>query len=418
MIARVGDKLPQSGTGYGSVRERGKGNPLKVVAFLERYLQPDQTFIFRQMSGLPSCAVRYVARYRVPQHPYSEEKVHYFGSARADKQGVIAWRLFRLQQIATRRYTWLTRNESRRLARLVMEFGPDVVHAHWAPDAMLVAPLCREHRIPLLVHFHGYDASRLMRDRIYVANVRKLLRERAVAVTVAESMRQRLLSLGVGKDRIHCHYTGVPEEYFVPGVRCAPEPGRFVLLQVGRLAETKGHRYAVAAMAAARRSVDGLRLRIVGDGELERDIRIQIDALGMTRSIEIVGRLSPTAIIKEMRQADALMLPSCTASDGCMEGLPNVAVEAMAAGLPVIGTRHSGIPEALRYRERGWLAPEADPEALADRIQRLASDQDLWTRLSEEGRQIARTDFHLPTQNAKLEALYASLVSSVRTTPT
>ena len=59
-----------------------------------------------------------------------------------------------------------------------------------------------------------------------------------------------------------------------------------------------------------------------------------------------------------------------------------------------------------------------DPEALADRIQRLASDQDLWTRLSEEGRQIARTYFHLPTQNAKLEALYASLVSSVRTTPT
>jgi glycosyltransferase involved in cell wall biosynthesis len=148
----------------------------------------------------------------------------------------------------------------------------------------------------------------------------------------------------------------------------------------------------------------------VGDGELKCDIEAQIAALGMTSFVRLVGRLSPTEVVEELQRASALILPSCTAKDGCMEGLPNAGVEAMASGLPVIATQHSGIPEAVRYTVSGWLAPEADPKALADRIRQLASSQRLWLRLSEEGRRIAQTHFHLPTQNMRLEELYKSLV--------
>jgi glycosyltransferase involved in cell wall biosynthesis len=138
----------------------------------------------------------------------------------------------------------------------------------------------------------------------------------------------------------------------------------------------------------------------------------QIAALGLAGRTQLLGRLSPTEVLQQMLSADVLLLPSRTAPDGGVEGLPNVAVEAMACGLPVVATHHGGIPEALGYAESGWLVPEGDVAGIHGRIERLLADAALWRRLSEEGRAIARRDFHLPTQSVRLRGLYEELIGA------
>jgi colanic acid/amylovoran biosynthesis glycosyltransferase len=273
---------------------------------------------------------------------------------------------------------------------------------------MLAVDACLALDIPLVVQFHGYDVSRLTRDPIYLRNLRRLFGQMALGITVSEHMKQRLIGLGCPGNRVRCHYIGVPDEFFEKAAR-RPPAGRFTLLQVGRLAEVKGHRFALAAVAKVLGLV-ALNFRILGDGELRRVLERQIQELGIGGNVEVLGWRDPAEVGREMRNAHALILPSSTARDGGVEGLPTVAVEALASGLPVIGTRHGGIPEALRYTEPDWITQEGDVEGLANRIERLASDVGLWRRLSDEGRQIGQQYFHLPTQNLRLETLYREVL--------
>jgi colanic acid/amylovoran biosynthesis glycosyltransferase len=205
----------------------------------------------------------------------------------------------------------------------------------------------------------------------------------------------------------------VPEEYFSNPLQ-KPPTKQFVVLQVGRMVEFKGHRFSLLAVQKIRCLLPDVKLRIVGAGELRREIEEEIEALGIVGNVDLVGWRAPGEVINEMRRAHVLIAPSCKSSAGQEEGLPNVVVEAMASGLPVVSTHHAGIPEALRYSESGWLTAERDSDALADRIERLVRDQELWTRLNREGREIARRDFFLPAQNARLAAVYRERVLTAR----
>ncbi len=394
-----------------SATAHASGVKLRVATVVERYLELEQTFIFRQMNGLSSCEILFLARHKVEEHPYPEDNVQFFGCGQGGNHVSVALdrELTRVRRRLQRAYVLLLWREEMRLRHLLQSFSPHIVHAHWGPEAMMVSPTCQRLRLPLLVHFHGYDASRLIAEPVYVDNLRGLFSRMQLALTVSENMRQRILSLGCPPEKILTHYTGVPEAYFLDAPRV--RRGKlFLMLQVGRLEPGKGHQHALRVLAAAIRRTPQLRLRIVGEGKLEQEIRRQIEALGISGHVELAGRLNPATVVTEMRQADALVMPTHSPPDGGIEGLPNVVVEAMANRLPVVATRHGGIPEAVCYSERDWLVAEGDVEGLKVRIERLASDNDLWLRLSNEGYELARSGFHLPTQNRRLEALYRALL--------
>ena len=110
-----------------------------------------------------------------------------------------------------------------------------------------------------------------------------------------------------------------------------------------------------------------------------------------------------------MQRASLLAAPSLTARNGDAEGLPTVIVEAAASSLPVVGTRHSGIPEAVVDGQTGFLVPEGDPEALAERIALLLGSAQLRERMDRPARAMAEAKFDLRRQTARLEALYDRL---------
>ena len=124
----------------------------------------------------------------------------------------------------------------------------------------------------------------------------------------------------------------------------------------------------------------------------------------------MLGPLPRDEVTRWMGRARIISVPSVTAANGDTEGLPTTAVEALASGLPVVGTKHAGIPEAVIDGLTGLLVPERDTCELADRLKLLLDDDGLWHQMALAGRRHAEDEFDLVFQTAKLEEIYDAVV--------
>ncbi|HEX8261667.1 MAG TPA: glycosyltransferase [Allosphingosinicella sp.] len=288
--------------------------------------------------------------------------------------------------------------------------NPALVHAHFGTDGLLALPLAEALGVPLVTTLHGHEVSRaparlLLSGRLTwmrYALVGRRLRERGrLFLAVSDAVRKRALDAGYPPERTIIHYNGVDTSVFRPS-GAAPEPG--LILHVGRLVEKKGTRDLIDAVAG----IDGAILVVVGDGPSRRALERRARALGA--AVRFAGALPPVEVLGWMRRAWLLAAPSVTARDGDAEGLPTVICEAAAAGLPVVATRHSGIPEAVLDGETGLLSAEGDVAALARNLSFLLASPDMREAMSAAGRRLARERFDLEAQTARLERHYDSVV--------
>ena len=149
-------------------------------------------------------------------------------------------------------------------------------------------------------------------------------------------------------------------------------------------------------------------MRFVGDGELRPSLEALARELGVEDRLEFAGWLSNREVGGAMRDADLFVAPSVTAADGDMEGMPLVIAEAMATGLPVIGTRHSGIPEAVRPGENGVLIDEGDDTGLASALIHF-SDPAVRREAGGRSRGIVEADFNSRIQGLRLASMLAEV---------
>lgn len=271
-----------------------------------------------------------------------------------------------------------------RLARatiVLAEFGP--VGAH-------VREACRQSRIPLVVHFHGYDASRRNILAEYEEPYRMLFQDAAGVVVVSEPMRRRLEALGAPPHKIYYNPYGVDCRLFYGGDPATSGP---ILLAVGRFVEKKAPQITISAFAIVQREYPEAQLRMIGDGPLLEPCRDLVSKLGLENAVHFLGAQPPEVVTSEMRQARAFVQHSVEASDGDSEGLPNSILEAGATGLPVVATRHAGIPEAVLHGETGLLVEEGDVQAMAVGMHTLLRDSELADRLGKNARQRISTHF-------------------------
>jgi colanic acid/amylovoran biosynthesis glycosyltransferase len=305
------------------------------------------------------------------------------------------------------------------LAARLRPYSPVLVHAHFATDGLLALPLARSLGIPLVTTLHGHDVSRSRAHMLGSGRLSwiryALLRRRLIAsgdlfLAVSDALRQRALAQGYPESRTVTHYLGVDLRRFRADP--APEPG--LILHVGRLVEKKGTFLLLAAFARVRESNPAARLVIVGDGAERRALEAQCSALALGDSVRFLGALAPAGVAGWMRRAVLLAVPSVTGRDGDSEGLPTVLMEAAAAALPAIGSRHSGIPEAIHDGETGFLVAEGDSEALADRILALLGSVELQRRMGVAARKLAESRFDLVRQNARLEEIYDGIRGRIR----
>jgi colanic acid/amylovoran biosynthesis glycosyltransferase len=187
---------------------------------------------------------------------------------------------------------------------------------------------------------------------------------------ISNFWKEKLVALGCDAAKIKTQHMGVDIEKFNynPSVR---DKKNIKILSVARLIEKKGINYAVDSVA--RLSKEGFKIlyKIVGDGPLKESLEEKVLRSDLNGTIRFLGPLSQNEIIPEIEQTDLFLLPSVTASDGDMEGIPVVLMEAMAMGKIVVSTYHSGIPELIEHNVTGFLAPERDSLSLTMLIKQV-----------------------------------------------
>lgn len=293
-------------------------------------------------------------------------------------------------------------------AVVARERRPDVLHAHFGPVGAMVASLRAAGVVdaPLLTTFYGYDVSRTP-----PVQYRRLFETGDAFLVLSEAMRHRLVAIGAPACRVFVHRLGVDITRFSPApLRSADTDGAMHLLSIARLVPKKGLADALRAVAALHTRIPDLHYTIVGDGPLRLTLEMQAQSLGIASLVRFAGWLTEPDVITLARTAHVLLAPSVTAPDGDAEGTPVAILEAQALGLPVVSTRHAGIPEVVEDGVTAFLATEHDVDALVEAILMLA-DPSLRSRMGEAGRRHVERHHDITTLNRELLARYEGLIS-------
>jgi colanic acid/amylovoran biosynthesis glycosyltransferase len=290
---------------------------------------------------------------------------------------------------------------ARLLPRLHSELlqSADLVICHFGHVGALAAQALGDGDRPRLwTIFHGFDLSLHLRHAGPDAYERLFERGHRF-FAVSKLWMRKLEELGCPRERIALLRMGVDVSRIAFVERTLDPADRLRVLSVCRLVEKKGIAYAIRAMAdvGRRRPELDWTYEIAGDGPLRRDLGQLVEELGLEHRIRFAGALSEEAVQAKLEQADLFLQPSVTAENGDMEGVPVSLMNAMAAGVPVLSTDHSGIPELITDGVEGLLAPERDAAALARNIERLLDSPQLAATLAKAARRKVETEFNQET---------------------
>ncbi|MEM9913784.1 MAG: glycosyltransferase [Planctomycetota bacterium] len=298
------------------------------------------------------------------------------------------------------------------VADAMKRVGPvDLVHAHFGPVGERMAKLrsAGVFTAPLLVTFHGYGATR--QDLYSNPNSYKNLFPQArMIMTVSEFLKNRVVSMGADADKTLVHHVGIDTQRFDFRARQKIEGQPFRMITVARLAPKKGLPDAIMAVQKLRARLPDVKYDIIGDGPGRDELEKLIAQHGLQSAVSLLGWKSQDEVSAALDRADVFLTPSVVAPDGDMEGIPTGIMEASARGLPIVSTLHSGIPEIVSDGESGYLVPEHDPEALADRLHRLATEPETWAVMGRAGRAIVEEQFDTAKLNAKALEHYRTAV--------
>jgi glycosyltransferase involved in cell wall biosynthesis len=293
----------------------------------------------------------------------------------------------------------MSMQDDMRLTAFLRAHGATAVLAEFGPMGALVAPTCARLGIPLSVYFRGFDASAALRNPRTVRRYRRMFPLVANVFAVSQAIAERIVAIGCPPERLHVIPSGVETDRFAPG---APEPGR--VIAVGRLTEKKAPHLTIRAFAAAARALPEAQLDLVGDGPLRPLCEAEIAAQGLEGRVTLHGALPHEAVAALVRRAAVFVQHSVTAPNGDTEGLPGAICEAMAAALPVISTRHSGIPEAVVEGETGLLVAEGDAEGMGAALIALLRDPARAAAMGAAGRRRALDRFDVRLSHARVRA--------------
>jgi glycosyltransferase involved in cell wall biosynthesis len=224
----------------------------------------------------------------------------------------------------------------------------DCMLLSWAyPDAAAASWVARHLGIPYVVKVHGTDLNVKAEQGLIRPQIRQALRGAQAVVAVSQALADKAVALGVDPSRVHVLYNGVEPNLFTPGSlsdarsRLSLPQDERILLYVGNLKDSKGCLDLLEAFPRVLAMHPDANLMFVGSGPSREPLLQRAAALGCQERVRLVGAVEHDALGDWFRAADLLCLPSHN------EGVPNVVLEAMACGTPVVATRVGGIPEVL-----------------------------------------------------------------------
>lgn len=286
----------------------------------------------------------------------------------------------------------------------------DIILAEFGTTGAAVAPLAKELGIPLVVHFHGHDAHRQSLFTPVIRERYQFMFEHAHAILgVSRYMMAALKEMGCDKKKLIYNPYGPRELFFDISPRYEP-----VVLSVGRFTNIKANYLVLLAFSKALSKVPNARLVMIGDGELLETCKTLAKIWGIQEKVDFKGAIPHQEVSHYFEYACCFAQHSVTPSYGDAEGTPNTILEASAAALPVVSTRHAGINDVIKENVTGFLVDELDVNSMSEHLVTLLNDPAKCQTMGAEGRKHIRQNF---SNNQHIQRLQ-SAIDSARITRT
>jgi glycosyltransferase involved in cell wall biosynthesis len=301
-----------------------------------------------------------------------------------------------------------------RLARKVArQVDATVMHGHWLVPGGALAAWAAPDR-PLVISLHGSDVYVAERHVLARHVASRVLSRAAAVVACSDDLRIRALALGAAAERSLTVPYGVDAERFRPDpvartrqrATWGVADDEFVVFSAGRFVRKKGFEYLIDAVGRLRRDAPRLRLVLAGGGDLDGELRARLEGAGVEGASVLPGLVPHAAMPAALAAADLVVVPSVRDDAGNVDGLPNVVLEALASGTPVVATTAGGIGAAIEDDWTGRLVPERDVEALARAIAALMADRGRRVRYGVAARTRMVVDGTWARVAERLEAIY------------
>lgn len=259
--------------------------------------------------------------------------------------------------------------------QLIRQFKQDqigLIFGEYGPTGAALYPIARHLNIPMIIHFHGFDAHHIPTLQKYRKKYDDFLLDQPNLIVVSKEMSSVIQSWGVDESNILYSPCGCQPKF----VEAEIIDERNGFLTVGNFIPKKGPAYTIRAYAAAVKSGVTMPLIMIGDGPLLEECKALVKELNIEKQVEFLGRLLPDETFEVMKKSKIFLQHSLTLEDGNKEGTPVAILEAQALGLPVISTKHAGIKDAVLQQETGILVEEGDIESMTAAMIEIANDDD------------------------------------------
>lgn len=292
--------------------------------------------------------------------------------------------------------------------KVFRDYKIEAVLAEYGETGVQVMHAAERSRIPLIVHFHGYDASVNSVLAEHKHTYPRMFGIASAIIAVSRAMQRKLIDLGAPEEKVHYSPCGVDCEQF-SGADPSTAPPQF--LAVGRFTEKKAPQITLSAFAKVLRSCPEARLRMIGEGKLLADCRKLVNDLKIDHAVEFLGGQEQSVIVREMQQARCLVQHSVVSPTGDSEGTPVSILEAGATGLPVVSTRHAGISDVVVGGETGFLVDEHDEISMAQYMIRLAQEPELAGAMGRAARDRIQKNFSKEQSIGRLWSIIESCIN-------
>ena len=262
--------------------------------------------------------------------------------------------------------------------------------------------ICQELEIPLVVHFHGYDAySRPVLDR-YQQRYKKMFAYCSAIIAVSRHMVDQLIKLGAPREKIFCNAYGVDVAKFKQTslLTCPLQ-----VIAVGRFVEKKAPYLTILAFKKVLEALPEARLVMIGEGILHSVCDQIIKSLHMEHAVDLKGALKHDEVASLMQGSRVFVQHSLVAKSGDSEGTPVGILEAGASGVPVVSTKHAGIVDAVIHDKTGFLVDEGDIDGMAKYIYQVLTNPELAIAMGKRARKHIRENFNMESSIKNLQAI-------------
>jgi colanic acid/amylovoran biosynthesis glycosyltransferase len=376
-----------------------------VASYCSSFLKPEMLHIYRQVKALRGVDTFVVTKEVQNAERFPFDDIEIIPKRRTNLL-VHGWLKF-----VARRPPIVYRGEYQTLDSLLERHGADLMHIYFGHTGVHLLPFIEQWDKPCVVSFHGADVAHKPEIKDYPGKLRRLFNAVPLVFARSQSLADRLTHLGCPPEKLRINRTGIPLSEFPFVDREPPRDGKWRVVQACRLIPKKGIATSLRAFAIFKKDNAGAEFFIAGKGPLQPELEMLAGGLGILRDVHFVGFLSQPKLLDLYASSHVFLHPSEISPNQDQEGVPNSVLEAMATGLPVVATRHGGIPEAVDHGRTGFLVAEEDHVGLANAMQLITSSPVLLKRMGQRAQATVVERFEQDTQIDQLESFYEEAIT-------